>query len=306
MQTVAKVSSLTKYFGELEAVCSVNLTLKKGEIFGLIGPDGAGKSTLIRMIAGVLEPGSGDIQVKDVDVVKDYESARHKIGYMPQAFGLYGLLTVEENLRFVADIFGIRGDTYNERVSTLYSFSGLEPFKKRRTQNLSGGMKQKLGLSCVLMHMPDVLLLDEPTNGVDPVSRREFWDMLHSIAADGKTILISTPYMDEAQRCHKVAFMKEGKIFSLIDPARALSEFEYATFDITTDNPRRLLPALKKRGDFISVSLIGGCIHIISEKGSPASVSLEKTVREVTDGDAVLSQVPPTMQDVYFLLSGER
>jgi len=306
VQTVAKVSSLTKHFGELTAVCSVNLTLKKGEIFGLIGPDGAGKSTLIRMIAGVLEPGSGDIQAKDVDVVRDYESARHIIGYMPQTFGLYGLLTVEENLKFVADIFGIRGDMYNERVSALYSFSGLGPFKKRRAQDLSGGMKQKLGLSCVLMHMPDILLLDEPTNGVDPVSRREFWDMLHSIAADGKTILISTPYMDEAKRCHRVAFMKEGKIFSLIDPARALSEFKYATFDITTDNPRRLLPALKKKEGAISVSLIGERIHIISEKGLPASVALEKTIKETADEDVALSQSPPTMQDIYFLLSEER
>ncbi|MCD6569321.1 MAG: ABC transporter ATP-binding protein [Deltaproteobacteria bacterium] len=296
------VSSLTKRFGDLDAVRGVDLSMQAGEIFGLIGPDGAGKSTLIRMIAGLMKPTSGSIKAGDINVVEQYEKARHTIGYMPQVFGLYGLLTVEENLSFTAEIFGIKGSTYTKRLEKLYEFSGLGPFRRRRASQLSGGMKQKLGLSCVLLHRPEVILLDEPTNGVDPVSRREFWEMLHTIASEGKTILVSTPYMDEAERCHHVAFMEQGQFISFIDPVQELSQFPYVTVDITAEDPRGVSRALRDSREFPSVTLKGQNIHIIAELGEMGPGGVEKRVKTVAGKEAVVMEVSPTMQDVYLML----
>lgn len=213
------VNNLTKKFGDNLAVDLPGFDVKKGEIFGIVGPDGAGKSTLLRMMAGIMIPSGGTILIDKKDVAKNRFRIKESMAYMPQRFGLYEDLTVEENIRFFGRLFGITNREIDKRTPKLYEFSRLGPFKDRLAGNLSGGMKQKLGLACCLIHSPGLLLLDEPTNGVDPVSRREFWKILYDLLSDGVTIVVSTAYLDEAERCNRVALMHEGKFIRLGTPA---------------------------------------------------------------------------------------
>jgi ABC-2 type transport system ATP-binding protein len=299
-----EIRGLRKRFQDSEAIQGINLSIEGGEIFGLIGPDGAGKSTLIRLLAGILAPTVGEISLRNIDVVKDYEEARMIIGYMPQTFGLYGPLTVAENLRAVARIRGVTGTEFQKRTERLYHFSGLAPFRDRRAAQLSGGMKQKLGLCCVLIHQPLILLLDEPTVGVDPVSRREFWDILHTLAAQGSTILISTPYLEEAARCHRIAFLKRGKILEVLDPLTLRERFPYVTCDIFAPEPRGLLQGLEERLTPTAAFLSGDHVHLIGEKQLFASGKIEKTVKQLVARDAIVEvkETTPTVQDLYFVL----
>jgi ABC-2 type transport system ATP-binding protein len=297
-----QVRGLHKRFGDGDAVRGIDLSIEGREIFGLIGPDGAGKSTFIRMLAGILEPTKGTISLLDIDVVHDYETARGAVGYMPQTFGLYGLLTVEENLRAVARIHGVRGAEFQKRMKRLYQFSGLGPFRDRRAAQLSGGMKQKLGLSCVLIHQPKILLLDEPTVGVDPVSRREFWDILHSFSAQGTTIIISTPYLEEAERCHRIAFLHEGKILETLDPRDLRSRFPYATCDIYSSEIRGLLEPIQERLAPPVAFLSGDHIHLICDRKAIASGKLEHTLKKLRPEGARIKETAPTVQDLYFIL----
>ncbi len=207
-----ETEQLTRAFEHVTAVDGVTFHVESGEIFGLIGPDGAGKTTLLRLLATVILPTAGRARVLGHDVVREAEPIRRQIGYMPQRFSLYGDLTVWENLNFFADVHGLRGAERRERLRRLLAFSRLEPFRDRRARHLSGGMQKKLALACALAHRPRLLLLDEPTTGVDPVSRREFWDILADLLAEGVTIVVSTPYMDEAERCTRVGLMYEGRI----------------------------------------------------------------------------------------------
>ena len=297
-----QVRGLRKRFGDGDAVRGVDLSVEEREIFGLIGPDGAGKSTLIRMLAGILEPTEGAISLRNIDVVHNYEEVRGVVGYMPQTFGLFGLLTVEENLRVVARIHGVRGAEFQKRIERLYRFSGLGPFRDRRAAQLSGGMKQKLGLSCVLIHQPKILLLDEPTVGVDPVSRREFWDILHSFAAQGTTILISTPYLEEAERCHRIAFLHEGRILEALDPRELRTVFSYATYDIYAPEIRGLLGSIQERLTPPVAFLSGDHIHLICDMKTIASGKLERTVKKFRPKGALIKETAPTVQDLYFIL----
>ena len=297
-----QVRGLHKRFGDGDAVQGIDLSIEGKEIFGLIGPDGAGKSTFIRMLAGILEPTQGTISLLNIDVVHDYEAVRGAVGYMPQTFGLYGLLTVEENLRAVARIHGVRGAEFQKRIKRLYQFSGLVPFRDRRAAQLSGGMKQKLGLSCVLIHQPKILLLDEPTVGVDPVSRREFWDILHSFSAQGTTILISTPYLEEAERCHRIAFLHEGKILETLDPRELHTRFPYATCDIYASEIRGLLEPLQASLAPPVAFLSGDHIHLICDKKNIASGKLERTLKKLRPQGADIKETAPTVQDLYFIL----
>ena len=205
------IDNLSLRFDRIEAVSGVSFQVKRGEIFGLVGSDGAGKSSLLRTAATLVKPSSGRVLIDGLDVVSQKNAVKSKIGYMPQRFGLYQDLTVEENLEFFMDIFGLTGKERQERKERYLSFSNLNPFLNRLAGNLSGGMKQKLGLACVLVHEPEALILDEPTNGVDPVSRQEFWEMLLQMRDEGKTILISTAYLDEGERCDHLALMHKAK-----------------------------------------------------------------------------------------------
>jgi len=224
-RSVILVDNLSKRFDQIEAVSQVSFRVRKGEIFGLVGSDGAGKSTLLRIAATLIKPTSGRILIDGLDVVTQKPEIKAKIGYMPQRFGLYQDLTVEENLDFFMDIFGISGQERAQRKERYLEFSNLFPFIDRLVGNLSGGMKQKLGLACVLVHEPQVLILDEPTNGVDPISRQEFWDMLIKMRGEGMTILISTAYLDEGEKCDHLVLMHQSRILAAATPREIQSHF---------------------------------------------------------------------------------
>jgi ABC-2 type transport system ATP-binding protein len=224
-EPVVIVDRVSRQFGSLEAVSAVSFQVEKGTIFGLVGSDGAGKSTLLRMIATMIPPTAGSIRINTLDVVTQKNKIKQLIGYMPQRFGLYQDLTVMENLDFFMDIFGIFGKERSERRERYLGFSNLLPFTDRLAGNLSGGMKQKLGLACVLVHEPQVLILDEPTNGVDPVSRQEFWDILAQMRDEGMTILVSTAYLDEGEKCNRLALMHQSRILDLAGPAEIRASF---------------------------------------------------------------------------------
>ena len=220
-----KVENVSRSFGQLEAVCDVSFQVERGDIFGFVGSDGAGKSTLLRMMATMVNPSSGKILINGLDVVSQRSKVKTIIGYMPQRFGLYQDLTVSENFDFFMDIFGISGPERKKRRERYLGFSNLLPFVDRLAGNLSGGMKQKLGLACVLVHEPQVLILDEPTNGVDPVSRQEFWEILAEMKRGGMTILISTAYLDEGEKCDYLAIMHRSRILDTATPAEIRSHF---------------------------------------------------------------------------------
>jgi ABC-2 type transport system ATP-binding protein len=217
---IIQTKNLTKRFRSLTAVDGLNLELEQGEIFGLVGPDGAGKTTTMRMLAGIMDPSEGEATVAGFDLRKQAERIKSRIGYMAQQFALYGDLSVLENISFFADVYGVRGQTRRQRIDRLLTFARLTEFADRRAGRLSGGMKKKLGLACALIHNPDILYLDEPTTGVDPVSRREFWDILAGLHADKTTVLVNTPYMDEAERCSRVGLMYEGRLIEKGTPAQ--------------------------------------------------------------------------------------
>jgi len=226
-----KAQGLTKKFNSVTAVDNLNLEIEEGEIFGLVGPDGAGKTTTMRLLTGILEPTSGEAWVFGKHIVKESETLKDYIAYMSQRFGLYEDLTVMENLNFYADIFGVPIKERVKIINRLMDFSGLAPFKKRLARNLSGGMKQKLGLSCALIHTPKVLFLDEPTSGVDPVSRRDFWQILYQLLKENVTILFSTSYLDEAERCRRVGLIHKGRLLKCDIPANIKKERNAKTLE---------------------------------------------------------------------------
>jgi ABC-2 type transport system ATP-binding protein len=225
MTPFVSVDNVSVHFGETAAVRNVSFTVECGTIFGLVGSDGAGKSTLLRMIATMIKPASGVIRIDSLDVVSAKKQVKRRIGYMPQRFGLYQDLTVDENIDFFMDIYGIRGDERKKRKERYLGFSNLLPFLDRQAGNLSGGMKQKLGLACVLVHEPKLLILDEPTNGVDPVSRAEFWDILSEMRLNGMTILLSTAYLDEGEKCDRIGLMHRAHLLDTASPAEIRSQF---------------------------------------------------------------------------------
>lgn len=243
MPSAIKISNITKSFGKVKAVDDVSFDVRPGELFGLIGPDGAGKTTLFRILATLLLPDAGDVKVLGFDAMKDYGQIRKRIGYMPGRFSLYQDLTVQENLEFFAAIFGTSIEENYHLIQEIYD--QLKPFKNRRAGALSGGMKQKLALSCALIHQPELLLLDEPTTGVDAVSRKEFWDMLDRIKALGISMLVSTPYMDEASRCDRIALIQHGKILSLDTPEGLLRSYRKPLLAVRTASMYQLIQDLR-------------------------------------------------------------
>ncbi|MGD0774074.1 MAG: ABC transporter ATP-binding protein [Candidatus Solibacter sp.] len=224
METIIEIRGLTKRFGDVTAVDHLDLTVAKGEIFGLVGPDGAGKTTTLRMLCGLMDPSEGSARVAGHDVARESRAVKDQIGYMAQRFGLYQDLTVEENMVFYADLFDITGQTRVELTAELLRMTRMEPFRTRPAGQLSGGMKQKLALMCTLLHRPQILFLDEPTNGVDPVSRRDFWAILYQLLKDGITIFMTTAYLDEAERCNRVGLMHKGKLIRCSTPEAMKAE----------------------------------------------------------------------------------
>ena len=289
-----EIKNISKRYKDKEALKGVSLHVRKGEIFGLIGPDGAGKTTLFRILTSLLLPDNGEARMEGHDVVKDYRMIRKITGYMPGRFSLYYDLTVEENLRFFASIFGASVEENYHLVEDIYRH--IEPFRHRRAGNLSGGMKQKLALSCALIHRPKVLILDEPTTGVDAVSRKEFWDMLKRLQSTGLTTLVSTPYMDEATRCDRVALIQKGRILSVDTPAAIIEDYDKPLLAARSDNMFRLLYDVEEHPATLSAYRFGDAIHVtldneqeagnlrefLEDKGH-ASLSLQKITAGIED-----------------------
>jgi ABC-2 type transport system ATP-binding protein len=293
------VSGLTKRFAAVTAVRQLSLDVRAGEIFGLVGPDGAGKTTTLRILAGVLEPDEGSVFVGGCDVVHDPEGAKHHLSYMPQRFGLYEDLTVDENIRFYADLFGVRRTDRQDRSAKLLMAAGLSEFRKRLAGKLSGGMKQKLGLICALIHTPKVILLDEPTTGVDPVSRRDFWKILYSLAMEGVAILTSTAYLDEAERCHRVALLHEGRLLSCDTPAGLKQQLRKSVVAIVSGEPRRLREALEAAEGVSSLVLRGDGVHVLVDDAERRMRELKARLTIAGIGFDDLFQVAPTIEDLF-------
>ena len=254
---------LTRRFGDLAAVDDLTLSVAEGEIFGLVGPDGAGKTTTMRLLTSIMEPTSGDAWVAGFHIVREAERIKENIGYMSQRFGLYPDLTVMENLDFYADVYDEPRRGRGEKIDRLLGFSNLTPFRRRLAGNLSGGMKQKLGLACALIHTPKVLFLDEPTNGVDPVSRRDFWRILYQLLQERVTIFVSTAYLDEADRCHRVGLMHRGRLLACGTPAELKRLMRGTILEIRTEQPREAVPVLKQRLPGASIGLFGDRVHVV-------------------------------------------
>jgi ABC-2 type transport system ATP-binding protein len=262
---VIKTDNLTKRFNDLPAVDSLNLTVAKGELFGLIGPDGAGKSTTLRMLTAIMDPSSGEAWVMGRHTVREAEAIKEEIGYMSQRFGLYPDLTVMENIHFYAEIYGVPKKGRSEKIERLLAFSNLTPFKRRQAGNLSGGMKQKLGLACALVHTPRLLFLDEPTNGVDPVSRRDFWRILYQLLKEGVTIFVTTAYLDEADRCHRVGLIHKGKLLACDTPDALRGLMKGTILELRTSDLRRTAKLLRERMPGVSVGLFGDRLHLVTD-----------------------------------------
>jgi ABC-2 type transport system ATP-binding protein len=263
------VRGLSKEFRSVRAVDDVSLQIEKGQVFGIVGPDGAGKSTLIRMMGTVLAPSSGDAYIFGKSVVTQARDVKPRIGYMSQTFSLYGDLTVAENLRFFAELRGVSRDQLAERNERLLEFSGLTEFKTRQAQFLSGGMKQKLALAATLISEPDLLFLDEPTTGVDPVSRREFWRIISDLHRDGITVFVATPYMDEADRCNEIAFMTQGRIILRDTPTGMKRRVPGRVIEIAVSNYREAIPVLRTLPYVRSVEVSGENLRVLVEKDAP-------------------------------------
>lgn len=294
-----KTDNLTKSFGDLRAVDRLNLTVAQGELFGLIGSDGAGKTTIMRMLTGIMDPSSGSAWVSGHHTVHEAEAVKEEIGYMSQRFGLYPDLTVLENIHFYADIYGLSRKGRQERVDRLLSFSNLAPFKRRQAGNLSGGMKQKLGLVCALIHTPRVLFLDEPTNGVDPVSRREFWRILHRLLKEGVSIFVATAYLDEADRCHRVGLIHKGKLLACDRPDRLRGLMRGTILEIHSSNARKTAHLLRERIPGASVGLFGDRLHLVTDDPVHGGDLVTGIVKEEGIELLGMRQIEPSLEDVF-------
>lgn len=290
---------LTKSFPGVLAVDHLSFDVRAAEIFGLVGPDGAGKTTTLRMLAGVMPPDHGTAIVGGSDVVRDPEGAKQHLSYMPQRFGLYEDLTVDENIRFYADLFGVSKRERDQRATQLLRAAGMGEFRARLAGKLSGGMKQKLGLVCALIHRPKVILLDEPTTGVDPVSRRDFWRILYELIAEGVGILTSTAYLDEAERCHRVALLHQGKLLFCDTPDNLKSRLGKGVLSVVSPEPRRLREELEHADGISSLTLTGDGLHVVVDKAEVRIPQFESRLKNAKVPFETIRQVAPTIEDLF-------
>ncbi len=301
MTPAVRTRDLTRSFGALDAVRALNLEIHPGEIFALVGPDGAGKTTTMRLLTGIVEPSAGDAWVDGKHVVSEADAVKDVIGYMSQRFGLYVDLTVLENIHFYADLYGVPRRDRDETVDRLLGFSQLLPFKKRLAGNLSGGMKQKLGLACALVHTPRVLLLDEPTNGVDPVSRREFWRILARLAADGVTIFVSTAYLDEAERAARIGLLHEGTLLAVGTLAQLRQSVPGTLIEVSTARPRELAGDVRTQLPRARVTAFGDRLHVLVEgdADSADARALAALVSRPEYGSRPTRAIAPSLEDIF-------
>ncbi len=303
-EPAVKLSSLTRHFGDICAVDSLTLEVARGELFGIVGPDGAGKTTTLRMLSGVLRPTSGDATVAGVSLVHDPEGVKPHIAYMSQRFGLYTDLTVRENIDFYADLYQVPHSERPARIDRLYQFSALGPFENRLAGQLSGGMKQKLSISCALIHRPDVMLLDEPTFGVDPISRRDLWLIVHDMVAAGVTTLVSTAYLDEAERCDRVVLLHEGRMVALGEPHELQARLSGKIYSVATSDPRRTRDLLRANSAVRDAVLFGDTVHVTLEDWSGQWPAARREL--AAHGITILAEGPsePTLEDAFIDIVG--
>lgn len=290
---------LRRVFGEIVALDSLDLSIRQGEIFGIVGPDGSGKTTLLRMLAGVLLPTAGSIHIDGIDAIAARTRATGHLGYMSQRFGLYPDLTVLENIRFYADLYGVRRAEFAERLPQLLAFGNLTPFQHRHAGRLSGGMKQKLGLACALIHTPRVLLLDEPTNGVDPVSRRDFWRILYQLLSRGVSILVSTSHLDEAERCARLLLLDRGRTLATGTPDEVRATMPGAILEVRTGTPRRVARLLRESLREPGVGLFGDCIHVATVEPGAAETRIRNAAAAAGLAIDSIARVDPSLEDVF-------
>ena len=310
--TAIQLTGVEKRYGRTTALASLGFEVQRGEMFGLIGPDGAGKTTAIRLICGLLHPDAGEVRVLGMDPVADHRRLTERVGYLSQRFSLYGDLTIDENLAFFAEIHGLR--EYRARRDRLLEMTQLTPFRDRLAERLSGGMKQKLALACTLIHEPDLILLDEPTTGVDPVSRREFWKLLAQFLERGVTILMSTPYLDEAERCTRVALIHEGRLLAADRPERLRDVITGPMFEIlaTDTNPSDAADIVRRLPGVIDVQIFGERLHVTlaaePSGGGSASVAdaFATALRNTPLARAAVRAVPPSLEDVFIARVAEK
>jgi ABC-2 type transport system ATP-binding protein len=301
--SIVEVRNLTKSYGTVRAVVDFSFTADKGQILTLVGPDGAGKTSIFRALCGLIEYDSGRIQISGFDVSRDFEKVKPLLGYMPQSFSLYPDLSVEENLHFYAGLFGLSPQQFNAKKELLYDFSGLGPFQRRRAQALSGGMKQKLALSCALIHDPEVLILDEPTTGVDPLSRRQFWDILKKLRSEGSAIVVSTPYMDEVEFSDRTIFIYEGSKMTEGTPQELAGKFEGKVYRVEIDPTRERVMQLN-RIEGIEARRFGATIHLYT----PEDHSIEEyqdRLRQIGIKPDMITSVLPELEDTFIQLMGK-
>lgn len=302
---IVRARGLTRQFGKLTAVDSLDLEVRSGEIFGLVGPDGAGKTTTMRLLCGLMDPTEGRVEIGGLDVAQEAARVRDRIGYMAQRFGLYVDLTVEENLHFYAELFSLREQKKGELMEQLLSMTRMAPFRNRQAGKLSGGMKQKLGLMCALLHEPEVLFLDEPTNGVDPISRRDFWVILYQLVKDGLTVVVSTAYLDEAERCNRVALMHQGRLILCDAPDVLGRHVGGQCFQLHCDDVRGCRAVLQNWPSARTVRPSGASVRVMLQS-EVAESELSEFLASKGYGAVSVEPVPTSVEDVFIALTEER
>jgi ABC-2 type transport system ATP-binding protein len=303
---VIQTEQLTKRFGDLAAVDALTLAVDEGEIFGLVGPDGAGKTTIMRLLTAIMEPDGGEAWVVGRHTVREAEKIKENIGYMSQRFGLYPDLTVMENINFYADVYSEPRRGRKEKIERLLAFSNLTPFKRRMAGDLSGGMKQKLGLTCALIHTPKVLFLDEPTNGVDPVSRRDFWRILYQLLREKVTIFVATAYLDEAERCNRVGLIHRGRLLACGTPDEVKKLMRGTILEIRAQDPRQAATVLRERLSEVSVGLFGDRVHVVSMEYERASAAAQAALAQAGLEVIGVRPIDPSLEDVFISVLAEQ
>ena len=296
---IIRATNLTRRFADLTAVDHLDLEIPRGEIFGLVGPDGAGKTTTLRLLCGLLDPTEGEAWVAGHNVSREVDEVKDQIGYMAQRFGLYNDLTVEENMVFYADLFGISKRERDRLMTQFLTMTRMDRFRKRPAAQLSGGMKQKLALSCTLLHHPQILFLDEPTNGVDPVSRRDFWAILYQLVRDGLTLFVTTAYLDEAERCNRVGLLNRGRMIRCDSPRSLRENLEDLCYRVDTPDQRAARELLLSQPGVVTVEPYGAKLHVFVASGATTAEKLQHELSQHGQTASEFQQIVPSLEDVF-------
>ncbi len=299
MTTAVRVAGLTRAFGDFLAVDAVTFDVAQGEIFGFLGPNGAGKTTTIKMLTGLLRPTAGRAEVAGFDVVQQLDDVRRRIGYMSQLFSLYPDLTVDENIQLFAGLYGVTGSRFTDRRSWVLAMAGLTEHGDRLTAELPLGWKQRLALGCAVLHEPPILFLDEPTSGVDPVARRNFWDLIHQLTENGTTVFVSTHYMEEAEYCSRLALMNRGRLIALDRPANLKREMGEPLLEVVTDKPSKAVEALRSVPGVLEAAMFGRVVHVMVDDEAAATTTIPQVLAAAGRECTAIERIAPSLEDVF-------